>query len=97
MADGGERSLTDEDVTSDYRTDTQYIGNLLRQLSSLETRVTDAKGSDQVTMPVEELNSLTMGMRAMVKNQTDLGGVREASNGDRGRHCDYNPFNKIDF
>jgi hypothetical protein len=100
MPDGSERSLTDEQITSDYdyRTDKTFVPNLLRQLSALESRLEAAKGGREMTMSVEDFQSLSMGIRAMLKAQTELGGLSELSaGGDRGPGCDYNPFKGINF
>jgi hypothetical protein len=97
MSDDATRSLTDDQIKADYRNDPGYLPSVLKEFADLEDRMAKAGGVDEIMVPVASLNRMRMGMRAIVKSQTELGflGFGDNDHGDRGANCDYNPFIRI--
>jgi hypothetical protein len=97
MADDSTQSLTDDQMKADYRTDPGFLPSILKEFADLEGRLDNAGDVDEITVPVASLNRMRMGMRAIVKAQTELGflGFGDNDHGDRGSNCDYNPFIQI--
>jgi hypothetical protein len=106
MPEEGQQSLSDEQIKTDYRTDPYFFGNVLKEVVAFQQRLRDAGDSEHVTVPAKSLRDLTMGTLALIKLQTEFSIkplVTEAAatpssfgfdndHGDRGAHCDYNPF-----
>jgi hypothetical protein len=95
MSDSTEHSLSDDQVKTDYRTDPDFLPEVLREFVALENRITDTDGAEEIMVPVKTLHMVRMGMRAMIKTQTELGALGfgfDNDHGDRGASCDYNPF-----
>jgi hypothetical protein len=97
MPDEKHYSLSDDQIKTDYRTDPSFLPIVMREVEALEGRLKNVADGEQVSVPVESLRTMQMGMLAMAKNQTELARAFEGSHGDRGSNCDYNPFKKIDF
>src|SRR5919108_3258873 len=99
MADEEQRSLTDDEIKSDYRTNPDLLRDALRHADALEQYIRDAGDRDRVEVPVESLQSMRRGVLVLAKSQTELGflGFGDNDRGDRGPRCDYKPFIKVDI
>jgi hypothetical protein len=90
-------SLSDDQINADYRDDPSFLPNLVKEMTTLDDRIKDAGEGEEVSVPVESLRAMRMGMNAIVKAQTEFAGFGDHDRGNRGANCDYNPFNKIDI
>lgn len=103
MADAPDRSLTDEQMRTDYRTERAFLPNIFRELAAVEKQLSEKDvNSDEITLSARSASMLCMGIRSFAKNQTELGGMLGLfgdgfNTGDRGANCDYNPFNRVNF
>jgi len=99
MSDEKPYSLSDDQIKTDYRTDPDFLPIVMREVEALESRLKDVPDGEQVSVPVESLRTMQMGMLAMAKNQTELarGFGFAGGGGDHGANCDYNPFKGINF
>lgn len=94
-------SLTDDQMHVDFRSDPSYMVAVIRDMVDMEGRLKGRGDDEEVTVPVATMNRMLMGIRGLVKVQTELGSVGlfgDGNNrGDRGANCDYNPFSGINF
>lgn len=96
-----EHSLSDEQMRADYRTDPNFLRDVMQEVRDLEFRLEKSDGRQEISVPVASLNRMRMGIRALYKAQTEFGSLGlfgDGNNhGDRGSNCDYNPFGGINF
>ena len=91
-------SLADSQIQSSYQRNSKYLGEAMREATSLLADKSEAKDTDQVYVSVASLRTLARGLIATNKMIAEApSGGRRANTGDRGTNCDYNPFNKVDF
>lgn len=105
MSDEEPRSLTDDQIKADYRTDPNFLPAIMREVEALDDKL--AGDDDDITISKESLRTIQMGMRALAKTQSEMvmmnvkmktaesGLFGDSDHGDRGANCDYNPFNRV--
>lgn len=102
MASDTNNSLTDDQMRVDFRSDPTYLVGVIREMVELEARLKDRGDDEEITVPVATMNRMVMGMRGLVKIQTEIGPPMALfgdgnNRGDRGANCDYNPFGGVNF
>ena len=94
-------SLTDQEIQSSFVTYEKEFRDAMLEATELLDRLNYAQDTDEVSVSAGSLRKVSRALLASHKpmTKTEAPGLqsRWPFEGDRGKGCDYNPFNKVNW
>jgi hypothetical protein len=94
----GKHSLNDGQIEITFKAHEHDLREALRRAKAIIDDTSHAKNSDQVSVPVELIRTISNALFAMYRINSGPEQPRSAGDsGDTGGGCDYNPFNGVNI